>query len=63
MLYAAMSVIATEVFVRGYSCKYIAEKTGFHRTKIGKECKKILALIGVDSVKELKGQELSKIGE
>ena len=61
--YAAMSVIATEVFVRGYSCKYIAEKTGFHRTKIGKECKKILALIGIESVKELKGQELSKIGE
>ena len=61
--YAAICVITTEIFVRGYSCKYISERTGFHRTKIGKECKKILALIGCNSVKQLKGQQLETIGE
>jgi transcription initiation factor TFIIIB Brf1 subunit/transcription initiation factor TFIIB len=61
--YAAICVIATEIFVRGYSCKYISERTGFHRTKIGKECKKILSLVGYDSVKQLKGQPLETIGD
>ncbi len=61
--YAAICVLASTIFVRGYSCKFISEQTGFHRTKIGKECKNLLTLLGVESLKDIKGKELNKLGE
>jgi transcription initiation factor TFIIIB Brf1 subunit/transcription initiation factor TFIIB len=61
--YAAICVMTSNIFVRKFSCKYIAERTGFHRNKITQEYKKILNLVGLDSIKQIKGKELEKIGE
>jgi len=61
--FAAICVIASEVFVRGFSIKMISEKNGFSRNKVSKEVKRIIGIFGYVSVKELKGKELGKIGE
>lgn len=61
--FAAVCVIASEVFVRGFSIKMISEKNGFSRNKVSKETKRIIGIFGYISVKELKGKELEKIGE
>tara|TARA_R110000765_G_scaffold116972_3_gene210320 strand:- start:17 stop:898 length:882 start_codon:yes stop_codon:yes gene_type:complete len=41
----------------------IAEKTGYSRWVIWRQTKSILQLVGLESVKELKGKELNEIGE
>ena len=61
--YAALCLITSKVFVRGITCKSIAEKTGFTRNKVSKQAKAIIGIIGLSSVNELKGKELEKIGE
>ena len=43
--------------------KLICQRTGFSPDKIWKQTKRILAMIGLTLVSQVKGQELSKIGE
>jgi len=62
--YASIIWIAANVYVRhDITQKLINEKTGFSSNKIWRQTKAILAVIGLTSVKQVKGQELSKIGE
>lgn len=62
--YASIIWIASNVYVRhDITQKLINEKTGFSCNKIWRQTKALLAVIGLTSVKEVKGKELNKIGE
>jgi hypothetical protein len=52
------------VFVRNdITSVLISEVTEFTRWNIHKETKLLVGLLGFDSVKELKGKDINKIGE
>ena len=62
--YASIIWIASNVYVRhDITQKLICQRTGFSPDKIWKQTKRILAMIGLTLVSQVKGQELSKIGE
>lgn len=62
--YSAICWVASNVFIRtDITSVLIAEKTGFTRWNIHKETKTLIGLLGFDSVKEMKGKDLNKIGE
>ncbi len=62
--FAAVCWITANVFVRNdITSVLISEKTGFRRWNIHKETKKIISLLGFDTVKEMKGKDINFIGE
>lgn len=62
--YACIIWITSKIYVRNDITKdMLSEKTGYSRWVIWRQTKSILNLIGLESVKEVKGKELSKIGE
>ena len=62
--YSAICWIASNVFIRNdITSVLISEVTEFPRWNIHKESKLLVGLLGFDSVKELKGKDINKIGE
>jgi transcription initiation factor TFIIIB Brf1 subunit/transcription initiation factor TFIIB len=62
--YASIIWIASNVYIRNdITQKLICQRTGFSPDKIWRQTKRILAMIGLTLVSQVKGQELSKIGE
>lgn len=62
--YASIIWIASNIYVRhDITQRLICKKTGFSPDKIWRQTKTILAVIELTSVKQVKGKELSKIGE
>jgi transcription initiation factor TFIIIB Brf1 subunit/transcription initiation factor TFIIB len=62
--YASIIWIASNVYMRSnITQKLIIEKTGYSNNKIWSQTRAILAVIGLTSVKQVKGQELNQIGE
>jgi len=62
--YASIIWIASNIYVRhDITQRLIHKRTGFSCDKIWRQTKAILAVIGLTSVKQVKGKELSKIGE
>jgi len=62
--YTCIIWITSNIYVRNDITKdMLSKKTGYSRWVIWRQTKLILNLIGLESVKEVKGKELSKIGE
>ena len=61
--YAAVCWIASNVFLQDITRKHISETTGFSEWIIYRQTRSILGLIGVTSVKEVKGININEIGE
>ena len=61
--YACIIWIASNVYLRrDITQALISERTGFSNNKIWRQTKAILAVIGLTSVKEVRGKKLDKIG-
>jgi hypothetical protein len=61
--YAAICWITSNIFLRDITRKHISETTGYSEWIIYRQTRAILSLIGLTSVKELKGKNINEIGE
>jgi len=61
--YAAICWITSNVFLGEITRKHISETTGFSEWIIYRQTRSILGLIGLTSVKEIKGIDINKIGD